>query len=174
MISEAVAQRPALERGTKVAGTNFEDGYPELYRSAYRVAFRLLGAREEAADLAQEACARAYARWNRIGGYERPDAWTARVAGNLALDALRKRGVVARHAPDDPGYARPPDAARVDLTRALLALPRRQREVVLLRYVADQSEAAVAVALGCSVGSVKAYASRGLAALRAQLGEDRS
>lgn len=55
---------------------------------------------------------------------------------------------------------------RDDLVRRLARLPEQQRKVVVLRYYADQSEAAVAEALGISVGSVKSAASRGLAALR--------
>jgi RNA polymerase sigma factor (sigma-70 family) len=57
----------------------------------------------------------------------------------------------------------------VDLVRALRALPRRQREVVALRYLADRPEAEVADLLGCSAGAVKQHAHRGLAALRARL-----
>ena len=60
---------------------------------------------------------------------------------------------------------------RLDLQRALRDLPKRQRDVVVLRYVADQPEDAVAAALGVSVGTVKTHASRGLAALRARLGD---
>ena len=52
----------------------------------------------------------------------------------------------------------------------LRSLSRRQREVVALRYLADLPEADVARALGCSVGTVKQHASRGLAALRVALG----
>jgi DNA-directed RNA polymerase specialized sigma24 family protein len=55
--------------------------------------------------------------------------------------------------------------------RALRDLPRRQRDVVILRYLLDQSEQAVAGVLEVSVGSVKTHASRGLSALRAALGE---
>jgi RNA polymerase sigma factor (sigma-70 family) len=62
-------------------------------------------------------------------------------------------------------------AERVDLARALRRLPRRQREVVVLRYLADWSEADVALALGCSVGTVKSHGHRGLAALRRHLHE---
>jgi RNA polymerase sigma factor (sigma-70 family) len=58
---------------------------------------------------------------------------------------------------------------RGDLVAALRRLPRRQREVVVLRYLADLSESDVAVALGCSVGSVKSNGSRGLSALRRDL-----
>ncbi|HEX5095370.1 MAG TPA: sigma factor-like helix-turn-helix DNA-binding protein, partial [Acidimicrobiia bacterium] len=61
------------------------------------------------------------------------------------------------------------DGERVDLYRALESLPKRQRQVVMLRYVADLPEAAVATALHCSVGNVKSNASRGLATLRARL-----
>jgi len=61
---------------------------------------------------------------------------------------------------------------RVDLNRALATLPRRQREVVLLRYVVDLPENEVARQLSCSPGTVKTHASRGLAALRAALGDN--
>jgi DNA-directed RNA polymerase specialized sigma24 family protein len=59
--------------------------------------------------------------------------------------------------------------ASVDLHRALEALPRRQREVVVLRYFGDLSEKEIASELGLAPGSVKSHASRGLAALRARL-----
>ena len=55
---------------------------------------------------------------------------------------------------------------RDDLVRRLSKLPEQQRKIVVLRYYADQPEAAVAEALGISVGTVKSAASRGLAALR--------
>ena len=55
---------------------------------------------------------------------------------------------------------------RGDLHHALGRLSRRQREVLVLRFLADLPEADVAQALGCSVGSVKQHAARGLAALR--------
>jgi RNA polymerase sigma-70 factor (sigma-E family) len=173
MITKSVALGTLPESGVRAAATNFDDAYPGLYRSAYRIAFRILGGREEAADLAQEACARAYSRWSRVGGFDSPDAWVTRVTGNLALDLLRRRRTASRHA-ENAGApdSREPDGDRVDLQRALLSLSRRQRDVVLLRFVADLSEAAVAAALGCSVGSVKAHASRGLATLRTTLGKE--
>ena len=147
--------------------TTYDDCFGSLYRGAYRVAFRVLGDRAEAEDVAQEALARAYLAWRRIAGYA--DAWVARVATNLAIDRWRRR-VRAVPAPPAEGSHDPQLAERVDLLRALRALPRRQREVVALRYLADQSEESVARALGCSVGTVKTHASRGLAALRDRLG----
>ncbi len=53
---------------------------------------------------------------------------------------------------------------------AIRDLPRRQSEVLLLRYQAELSESEIAEALGISTGSVKTHASRGLAAVRAELG----
>jgi RNA polymerase sigma-70 factor (sigma-E family) len=145
----------------------FDDEFAELYRAAYRVAFRLLGDRTEAEDVAQEALARTYVRWRRVEPYAAPFA--CRVAANAAIDRARRRARLSSgDAPERPAADAFADD-RVDLQRALRALPRRQREVVALRYLADQPEDAVAAALGLSVGSVKTHASRGLAALRARL-----
>jgi RNA polymerase sigma factor (sigma-70 family) len=58
-------------------------------------------------------------------------------------------------------------ADRDYLMRALAALPKRQRTVLVLRYYSDLSELEIADVLGCSVGTVKSQASRGLARLRA-------
>lgn len=55
---------------------------------------------------------------------------------------------------------------RMQLVEALSVLPAQQRAVLVLRYFADVSEAEAAAVLGCSVGSVKSAASRGLARLR--------
>jgi RNA polymerase sigma-70 factor (sigma-E family) len=161
---------PASEVG--VAET-FEDAFASLFRAAYRVAFRLLGDREDAADVAQEALARASVRWGRVTADGRSAApWVVRVAANLAVDRWRRRRVASRYAATETvatWTAELPE--RVDLHRALAGLPKRQREVVVLRYVADLTESDVADALGCSVGTVKTHASRGLAALRVALGE---
>jgi len=158
----------ALRRGI----TSFEDAFPRLYADAYRVAFRLLGERSEAEDVAQEACARAYSRWSSIHDYAEP--WCVRVAGNLALDALRARTRAVRRqerlvSAHGSGTTAPGDIGaveRLDLYAALTELPKRQREAVVLRYLGDQSEQDTAALLGLSVGSVKTHASRGLARLR--------
>ena len=142
---------------------DFEDAFEALYRLAYRVAFRLLGRRSEAEDVAAEALARAYVRWSRIGAY--PEAWVSRVSTNLALDAWRRQRRQHGAAPDSM-VIDVSAAERIDLHRALAALSKRQREVVALRYIADLPEGTVAAALGCSTGTVKQHASRGLAALK--------
>ena len=74
---------------TVAAAPSFEEVFPVLIRDAYRVAYRLLGDRGEAEDVAQEACSRAYSRWSTVRDHAEP--WTVRVASNLALDLLRAR-----------------------------------------------------------------------------------
>jgi RNA polymerase sigma factor (sigma-70 family) len=140
----------------------FDDEFRDLAALAYRVAYRILGDRTTAEDVAQESLARAYQCWVKISEYRQ--AWVARVAGNLAIDQLR------RHRPQPqvslPGDAEVTMIERLDLQRALLDLPKRQRDAVVLRYIADLSEADVAHLLGCSPGTVKSHLNRGTTRLR--------
>jgi RNA polymerase sigma-70 factor (sigma-E family) len=144
----------------------FDAAYPALFRRAYGTAYRLLGTRAEAEDVAQETLTRALVRWRRVEEYAEP--WVVRTATNLAIDVVRRR---KRYADEmtDQGVGDVFVDERMDLVRALMALPRRQREVVALRFLADFSEKDIATALGLSNGTVKSHASRGLIALRAQL-----
>jgi len=145
---------------------SFEDAYDSLRRSAHRVAYRLLGDRTAAEDIAAEALARAYSRWSSVSGHARP--WVVKVATNLALDIGRKRSVAANRRFELVEEERSLDNVeqRWDLREALRALPRRQREVVALRFLDDFSEQATAAALGIDIGTVKSHASRGLSRLR--------
>jgi RNA polymerase sigma-70 factor (sigma-E family) len=149
------------------ADQRYEQRFDTLAAIAHRTAFRLLGDRSAADDVAQEAMARAFARWRRIEAYAEP--WVARVAGNLALGELRRQRRPAPPAPADDDRGRGGEGAVDDrrlLVDALRALPAGQRDTVLLRFVADLPEAEVARLLGCSVGTVKSQAHRALARLR--------
>ncbi|MDX6204710.1 MAG: hypothetical protein QOF39_767 [Frankiales bacterium] len=146
--------------------------FPALHRRAYGVAYRLLGRAGPAEDVAQETLARAYVRWARIG--DDPTGWCVTVAFNLTMDQLRTaerdrkrhRQLIAL---GSSASADPYVAERLDLYAALRALPRRQRQIVALRWIGDLSEAQTAQALGISPGSVKSQASRGIDALRSHL-----
>ena len=81
-------------------------------------------------------------------------------------DRRRQRQLIAL---DSPSGADVYAADRVDLYAALRRLPRRQRQIVALRWIGDLSEQQTATALGISVGNVKSQASRGLDTLRHHL-----
>lgn len=139
----------------------------------------LSGDRAHAEDVAQEALLRAHRRWDVVGAYERPGAWTRRVALNLAVSARRRRRsedravvrLAARPAgaPGDP-VADPVVAA--DVWAVVRTLPRQQARALVLYYLADESVADLAVSLGCAEGTAKAHLHQGRAALAARLGTD--
>lgn len=136
-----------------------------------RLAQRMTGDRTAAEDVAAEAFARAFARWDRVGPLEHRAAWVLRVASNLAIDPARRRR------PVPPSHQVPPDpagevAVRLTMVQALRGLPKGQREALVLRYLADLPEAEVAAALGVRQGTVKSHLHRARAAMRSRLGAD--
>ncbi|WP_045878740.1 SigE family RNA polymerase sigma factor [Pseudofrankia sp. DC12] len=128
-------------------------------------------------DLLQGAFERTYRHWARIAD-GRPEAYVRRALVNGATSRWRRLRARVTEVPlvVDGQWVVDVAADGVDhadrmsqrdgLVRALRALPPRQRAVLVLRYFDDLSEADVAAALGCSVGSVRSQASRGLARLR--------
>jgi RNA polymerase sigma-70 factor (sigma-E family) len=139
-------------------------------RSLQRTAWLLTGDWALAEDLVQSSLLTTWRHWSDIEvtaapGYTRKVmfrtflAWRGRKwAGELARGSL----------PDAPTDATESDLAddRLAITQAVLALPRRQRAVIVLRFFDDLSERDAAHALGCSVGTVKSHTSRALGALR--------
>jgi RNA polymerase sigma-70 factor (sigma-E family) len=162
--------RPSVGQDHDSNGDGFEEAFDGLFAAARGMAIRLVGAGPEADDVAAESLARAYARWPKVRDLDYRDAWVMRVTANVALDVLRRS---RRPLPppaaveDDPAEAA---VTRLALAHALRRLPRRQRDVVVLRYLADLSEADVARSLGVSAGSVKQHAHRAVDALRRALG----
>lgn len=147
---------------------DFEQVFQALLPRARLVALRVLGDEHEAEDAAAEAFARAHASWNRVGRLSHRDAWILRVASNIAIDMVRKR----RSLRAEERFVDHEDASilRLEVVNALAALPRRQREVVTLRFLEGYSESATAEVLRVSPGTVKKAAHRALAALRVALG----
>jgi RNA polymerase sigma factor (sigma-70 family) len=147
-----------------VSGSEFDAQFPDLFDVGYRAAFRLLGSREDADECAQEACARAFADWSKLAKRGDVAPWVARVSGRLAIDRWRRAQRTSRNFRALDQSASIPE--RVDLHRALDGLSARQREVVILRFMADLPEGAIAKTLGCSLSTVKTHVARGLASLR--------
>jgi len=147
------------------------DGFVEA-RSAVllRAAWLLTGDWQQAEDLLQTALAKTFLAWSRIEpGREEPYVrrvlfttyatwWRRSWRGEQPVAVLEERDLHDAHAEVE---------LRAAVLSALKRLPRRQRATVVLRYYCDLSVDETAEALGCSVGTVKSQAAKGLARLRA-------
>lgn len=128
-----------------------------------------------AEELAQEALARAWARWPRVRDMDRPEAWVYRVAFNLVRSHWRRRRAERRA--NERTARRPAETLDADhgsalaVREAVAALPERQRRAVVCRFYADLSVAETAEALGCAGGTVKALTHKAVGALREQIAE---
>jgi RNA polymerase sigma-70 factor (sigma-E family) len=138
-----------------------------------RLGYVLTGDRGLGEDLAQSALAKAYASWPRVARAGSPDAYVRKIVVNASRDRLRRRRVdeLLTDLVPEPKCAASGDAVetRAALLSALLKLPARQREIVVLRFWLDLTETEAAAAAGCSIGNVKSQTSRALAKLRASV-----
>lgn len=155
-------------------GTDFDQLYERQWWPMLRLAMGLVDDKSSAEDVVQDAFANVYRRWSSIddpGGYLR----TAVV--NASRSALRRRGTERKHLRAVSDEHVPPADHTVLLqdetsaaVRALRTLPDRQREVLVLRFLAELTDAEISAATGLSAGGVRSASSRGLAALRTTLG----
>jgi RNA polymerase sigma-70 factor (sigma-E family) len=136
-----------------------------------RTAVLLTGSKEAGEDLLQAGLERLLRHWSAIVGD--PEGYLRRTLYNLAADGWRRQRAWRRRLPllqNETAAAVADGTREVDtrdaLIRLLVQLPPRQRAVIVARYWEQLSEAETAVVLDCSVGSVKASASRGLQRLR--------
>jgi RNA polymerase sigma-70 factor (sigma-E family) len=134
-----------------------------------RTATLLAGGPEDGEDLLQAALERMFRR--RRAAIADPEGYLRRTMVNLAADGWRRRQSWRAKVPllgQPPATPDPTDAVddRDRLIRLLRDLPPRQRTAIVLRYWEDLSEEDAARAMGCTPGTVKAAASRGLARLR--------
>lgn len=129
------------------------------------------GSFAEAEELVQDAFAKAFVRWSRVGRLDNPELWVRQVAFRAAINRWRHLRIVQRHRPRT-ALAPEPSGDTVDLIRALRQLRPTQRAVLVLHYVADLSIEEIAGQLGRPTGTVKAQLSRGRRSLAALLREE--
>ncbi|GGP85656.1 hypothetical protein GCM10010215_09000 [Streptomyces virginiae] len=177
VVADAVVAEAAVTDAAAdvVAGTTVDHltaTYQAHYRSLLGLAALLLDDTASCEDVVQEAFIRVHSARNRVRDREKTLAYLRQTVVNLSRSALRRRilGLKLLSKPM-PDMASAEEGAydqleRDDLIKAMRGLQRRQREVLVLRYFADMTESQVAETLGISLGSVKAYGSRGIAALR--------
>jgi RNA polymerase sigma-70 factor (sigma-E family) len=136
-----------------------------------RTAWMLTGNQATAEDLVQTALAKTWTRWSRIERQDAPEAYVRRVMVSTFLTWNRRRWHAEIPVATVPDRATDGDAfgdadRRRSVFAALRALPRRQRAVIVLRFLEDLTEAQTAEALGCSVGTVKSQSAKALTRLR--------
>jgi RNA polymerase sigma-70 factor (sigma-E family) len=142
-----------------------------------RLAALVLGSRESAEEVVQDAFVKLDSSWDRIVDPSRTPAYLRSIVMNLARSRLRRRLVARRHRPPAPSHAPASDVAAVlrddqrRVVEALQTLPARQRQCVVLRYYAELSEAEIAATLEISPGTVKSSTHRAMKSLAKRLEE---
>lgn len=152
------------------ATRSLEELYVAHEREALRLAYLLVGDKELAQDLTQDAFVRCARRLDHI---RHPDAFPAylrRTIVNLSKMHFRRKSIeraFLNRGSDGPVQHEDPDVTSRDSLRlALLQLPPRQRAAVVLRFYQDMPEQEIADLLGCAHGTARSLVSRGLARLR--------
>jgi RNA polymerase sigma-70 factor (ECF subfamily) len=145
---------------------SFEDVYEASFRRVTRSIHAIVGA--DAEDVANEAFAAAWVRWDEVGAYDIPQAWVRKVARRMAIArARRERMRDAREVLATTDHA-PSHRADPDLGVALARLSDAARAAVALHYAEDRPLDDVAAALGTITPTVKTWLHR----VRPRLAED--
>lgn len=162
-------------RGVSQLDLAHED-FGEFFRREYgrlaRACLLLTGNPAEAEDLAQDALVRAYARWDDIRSMNSPEGYLYRTALNLNRKRLRRLAVRARHLVNAGAHPGDVEAveSRLDVLRAVAALPRGQREALVLVEWLDLDIEEVAGLIGIAAASVRGRLHRARRTLRERFG----
>jgi RNA polymerase sigma-70 factor (ECF subfamily) len=147
----------------------FEAFFMAEHRPVLRTVTLILGDRQAAEDVTQEAFYRLLVHWRKVSTYERPGAWLRRVAIRAAM---RSRARSQRSEPDVEHGHGEDTATKLDVREALRRLPTAQRSAVVLFYYEDHPVSEIASLMSCSEGTVKTHLHRARARLAPMLGEE--
>ncbi len=158
--------------------------YEEAYAGVARLAYLLVADRHLAEDLAHDAFATLYEKWEQLEDHSKAAGYVRTTVTNLAMSAHRRSATARKHlalqiaqdgnhTADSAEHEVLRDSARPDVVAALQTLSPKQRSAVVLRYWLRYTETEIAETIGCSVGSVRTHLHRGHAALAELLGEHR-
>jgi RNA polymerase sigma-70 factor (ECF subfamily) len=156
-----MVSRDLLDRCRRGDPAAFEELVRLTHRRVFTLAFRLVGDRHEAEDVAQDAYLRMYRGLPGFRGDSSVDTWLYRITANAAISHLRRRGRFGDLLEDPGDVVEIPEAVRIDpvdrdeIQRALLALPVAQRTVLVMRDAYGFSIAEIAEDLGLTEGAVK-------------------
>ena len=153
--------------GVRSDPTSFEAFYAANRDRVYRIIAVALPAEADPAEATSEAFVRAYVRWRRVRAHPNPVGWVVTTALNYQRSRWRRSRLAVEPAPS----ASPPPGEPLEpaIVRELRRLPRRQREVVVLRFLCDLSTEQTASVLGIAPVTVTAHVHRSVATRRASL-----
>jgi RNA polymerase sigma-70 factor (sigma-E family) len=170
-IPEAVREPIPEAQAERDAGQAVTTLYQMHYRSLVRLAALLVSDLATAEDIVQDSFAAVHGTWHALPGTDAALCYLRRSVVRRSRSASRRQRPAGTSAPDlggagpDAGIPLPGSA----VVSALRALPARQREVLVLRYFADLTEAEIASATGLSAAAVKSHIARAMSSLRAEL-----
>ena len=155
--------------------TDFSTFFADEHDALLHFCWGLTLDRDVARDVAQEAMTRACSSWDRLVDGN-PAGWLRTVALNLVRTRWRseQRGAAAlrRVGPPDDVVDRRDGPSVDEVRRALMELPERQREAVVLHHMVDLSVADVAAQMDVGIPAVKTHLQRGRATLARLLGDE--
>jgi RNA polymerase sigma-70 factor, ECF subfamily len=162
-MGDAVVSRELLDRCRRGEPGAFEELVERTHRQVYTLAYRLVGDRHEAEDVAQDAYLRVHRSLRTFRGESSFRTWLYRVVANTATTHLRRKGRFGDlgHEPDlvfrlaEPAPAEAAEVDRDELRRALITLPDAQRMVVVMKDAYGFSCQEIADDMGISEGAVK-------------------
>lgn len=167
-----------LERLARADPAAFAKVVELHFQPVYRVAWRMLGGREGAEDIAQEAFLRLWQNSRQVREGKALRSWLMRVASNLVVDRFRRQGPVnAGELPDTADEAPGPELAlrRTDVSAAIdgaiADLPERQRLALVLSHYEGCGNPEIALALDVSVEAVESLLARARRTLKASLAD---
>jgi RNA polymerase sigma-70 factor (ECF subfamily) len=177
----SAAHRVGVADAVEAAASGLELGWDSLFDRFYPVVLRFamarLGDRDAAEEVAQEVFVAAVASITSLRDRREPavEAWFLRITRHKAIDRLRRRPQPDAEVPtnlasaDDPAARAEQSLEAEEVRRAMEHLTDDQREILVRRFVLDQSLEEVAAGTGRRVGSVKSMQHRALARLAKRL-----
>ncbi len=152
---------------TRGPALDYSQFYLREHRPMVALAAAVSGSNLAAEDIAQEALVRAYRRWDRVGGLDKPGAWLRRVTINLALSSRKRASteLKARLRMGPQPMLSPAPADHDHVWAAVRSLPGQQRAAIALHYLEDRPVAEIAQILGCAESTAKVHLHRGRTAL---------
>lgn len=155
-----------------------ELGFDEFYAASFRrlvgQVYAMTGSLAEAEDAVQEACARAWQRWNKVREYNSPEAWVRTVAYRITVSSGRKaRSRLLAHRRDDTDRGEVPglNPDHLALMSALRQISAEQRRAIVLHYLVGLSVDEICDETSAPPGTVKARLARGRKALAPYVSE---